>query len=235
MGYDEYSAAPADEQARPAGVRLAGTVFQHLLEGIHQTMQICKRVVALNGNAHPGAATPLDDRHLDEIVLQESRLQGIGLARAQRYRDHLTVELGRIGLEGLESANTQGFPPRPRGQLVTIPRNPRPVVLPLEGDCVWHGQVGSDIVGALPLMMIDETRGSWMIGLPAPADDEGFEQLLHVAASVEKCRALWGAKPLVAVASVEITTQAGKLEWQLARNVRPIQDCDDAVRTRTSH
>jgi len=63
-----------------------------------------------------------------------------------------------------------------------------------------------------------------LVGGPVPAHREGLEQRLHLAAHVKKAGALRRAEPLVAVAGVEVSTEAGELERDLPGRVRSVDD-----------
>ena len=143
---------------------------------------------------------------------------------------HLLKQL--VGVHTGDAGDLRRKVDRTVGQFMARLADLRPVVSLLKLDRLGHGQVGGRVVRAQPLMIVEKVRSALELPPlrpPPPADDQRFNQVLHLAASVQKRRALRRAEPLVACGHIEIRPDRPHVDADLPRPVRPVNDRHNAL------
>ena len=98
-----------------------------------------------------------------------------------------------------------------------------------ELDGGWDRQHRSGVFRPRPLEDIDKARTRCDIwrGVRSPTDGEWLDEILHLAARIEKRRAFWREHPLMTVAKHNVCAQGLQVNRNLPGCVRRIDDCHD--------
>src|SRR5947209_19066922 len=91
-----------------------------------------------------------------------------------------------------------------------------------------YAEVGCRVASADPGVVVYKWGVGWGVAFPAPAYDQGLEQGLAVWGGVEEAGAFGGAKPLMAVACVEVGPGGVYRKVDLAGSVGAVVECDYA-------
>src|SRR5690349_21295058 len=103
-------------------------------------------------------------------------------------------------------------------------------MLTLKVDSGGYGQERGNIPRPLPLV----AHKKWIPLKPLMTDHQRVDQHVIGAAYIQKRRAFGRTQPLMEIAGVEVRIEGFYVDLQLARNVRPVDERDNASLPRTA-